>query len=147
MGIVIKTIKKSLNKGYLKHNIHKPKFEEFKNGISTLLRKLDDKETEEHNKNIISEFLKNTNFKDYDVNTKDKIDLVIRDKNKSDINIIFETKSLKNKGEFPTKENINVKAFHELILYYLKEKTEENNSNIKNLIITNGVDWFIFDVL
>ena len=30
MGIVIKTIKKSLNKGYLKHNIHKPKFEEFK---------------------------------------------------------------------------------------------------------------------
>ena len=85
-----------------------------------------------------SEFLKNTTFKGYYVNTKDRVDLVIKDKNKSDVNVIFETKSFKNKGEFPTKENINVKAFHELILYYLKEKIEEDNSNIKNLIITNG---------
>jgi adenine-specific DNA-methyltransferase len=44
-----------------------------------------------------------------------------------------------------SKENINCKAFHELILYYLRERIIGNNLEVKQLIATNIYEWFIFD--
>ena len=41
--------------------------------------------------------------------------------------------------------NLNTKAFHELILYYLRERITGNNLEIKYLIATNIFEWFIFD--
>jgi len=34
---------------------------------------------------------------------------------------------------------------HEAILYYLKERIDENNNEIKHIIITNIYEWFIFN--
>jgi hypothetical protein len=42
-----------------------------------------------------------------------------------------------------TKDNLNKKAFHELIQYYLEERIINENLEIKHLIITNSIDWFI----
>ena len=44
-----------------------------------------------------------------------------------------------------TKDKINVKAFHELVLYYLRERITLKNIEIKHLIATNINEWFIFD--
>ena len=44
-----------------------------------------------------------------------------------------------------TKDNLNRKAFHELILYYLRERITAKNLEVRHLIITNIHEWFIFD--
>jgi adenine-specific DNA-methyltransferase len=44
----------------------------------------------------------------------------------------------------PTCENINSKAFHELILYYLRERFSNKNIEVKNLVIPKIFEWFIF---
>jgi len=45
----------------------------------------------------------------------------------------------------PTSENINTKAFQELILYYLQERITNKNIEIKYLVITDIFEWFIFN--
>src|SRR5690606_17632124 len=45
------------------------------------------------------------------------------------------------------KDNLNTKAFHELILYYLQEKITNKNLEIKHIIVTNIYEWFIFDAV
>ena len=43
------------------------------------------------------------------------------------------------------KDNINKKALHELVLYYFDE-IEHGNKELKQLVISNGLDFYIFDV-
>jgi len=45
----------------------------------------------------------------------------------------------------PTCDNINTKAFQELILYYLQERITNKNIEIKYLVITDIFEWFIFN--
>ena len=40
-------------------------------------------------------------------------------------------------------DNLNAKAFQELVLYFLRERLQENNLEIKYLIATNVYEWFI----
>ncbi|HRN91206.1 MAG TPA: DUF559 domain-containing protein [Ferruginibacter sp.] len=40
---------------------------------------------------------------------------------------------------------LNVKAFQELVLYYLRERITHKNIEVKNLVATNINEWFIFD--
>lgn len=126
----------------------------FKNNLVVLLDKINIienqsfDETEEHLKNNIRDFLRDTYYKDTNaINTKDKKDLVIHlDKTtNSDVGIIIEAKRPTNVSEMITTENINKKAFYELILYYLNERNQSNNNQLKHLIITNVYEWFIFD--
>ena len=44
----------------------------------------------------------------------------------------------------PTPNNLNSKAFQQLILYYLQER-KAGNLEIKHLIITDAYQWFIFE--
>ena len=50
-----------------------------------------------------------------------------------------------NYSEMLTPANINVKAFQELVLYYMRERFDENNLEIRYLIATNINEWFVFD--
>ena len=40
---------------------------------------------------------------------------------------------------------LNVKAFQELVLYYLRERISDKNLEVKHLVFTNINEWFIFD--
>ena len=40
---------------------------------------------------------------------------------------------------------LNVKSFHELLLYYLRERKTGKNFELRYLIITNVYEWFVFD--
>lgn len=140
--------KQSLNKAYLKEKVSRESIELFKKNLSSLIVKIDEKESEEHLKNVISEFLKDTWYKETnEINTKDRKDLVIHTgkTTKDPVGVILEVKKPSNKSEMITEAKPNAKALHELILYYLRERTEHNNIDIKYLVITNIYEWFIFD--
>ncbi|WP_420150077.1 DUF7149 domain-containing protein [Spirosoma sp.] len=56
-----------------------------------------------------------------------------------------EVKRPSNKGEMSIRQNLNAKAFHELLLYYFQERERSRNSDIRHCVITNVYEWFIFD--
>ena len=139
-------LKKSINKAYLKVKPVRIDFSNFKEQLHTLLLKINDKESEEHNKNLIRDFFINTFYSDKNVNTKDKTDLAVHlgKTSESLVGVIIETKAPSNKNGMVSKVNINRKAMHEAILYYLRERIENKNDEIKVTIITNTYEWFIF---
>ncbi len=146
----LKTIKfdKALNQAYFKQSLKRNDIELFKSNLEQLFKRINESETEEHNKNIVSDFLKNTFYKNkYEINTSGQKDLVIHKGNTSQtpVSVIIETKSPANKSEMIGFDKPNAKALHETIHYYLNERIINNNKKIKHLIITNIFDWFIFD--
>lgn len=138
--------RKSINKSYLKIKPFRDEFENFKKELTNLLSCINDKESEEHNKKFVSDFLSNTFYANKFINTKGKTDLAIfQDKlSKSNVSVIIETKSPVNKADMISESDLNRKAMQEVILYYLRERIESKNDEIKKIIITNGYEWFIF---
>ena len=142
------TPRKSLNKVYLKVKPSRSEIELFKNNLIGLLDGLDEKESEEHNKNDLGDFLKNTFYSPkFYLNTKGRNDLVIHTghDSKSMPGVLIEVKKPGNKSEMIQKDDLNAKAFQELILYYLRERITGGNLEIKHLIATNVYEWYIFD--
>ena len=138
---------KAVDKAYFKVKPNRNEFNNFKVQLIKLIESINDKEGEEHNKNLVSDFLKNSFYKDYYVNTKNRTDLAVYlGKTAEDkIGIIIETKRPAEKYDMIKKDNLNAKAMHEAILYYLQERIEEKNDEIKHIIITNVYEWFIFN--
>ncbi|MCE6989015.1 Eco57I restriction-modification methylase domain-containing protein [Dyadobacter sp. CY323] len=137
----------SLNKSFLKVKPNRKDIEKFKLHLIHLLDSINEKESEEHHKFIISKFLEKTYYdgKHY-INTKDRKDLVIHlEDNKSPVAVIIEAKKPTNKNEMLKVTNLNTKAFHELLLYYLRERITLNNISLKYIVATNIYEWFIFD--
>ncbi len=141
-------IRKSINKAFLKVKPDQSQIESFNSNLSYYLDQIKESESEEFHKNIISDFLKNTYYgQDHYINTKGRTDLVIHNgkDSKSSVGVLIEAKNPSNKSEMPTVKNINSKAFHELVLYYLRERISDGNLEIKHLIATNNYEWFIFN--
>ena len=60
--------------------------------------------------------------------------------------VMIEMKKPSEKRDMPSKKNLNSKALHELILYYLTElEGKDHNNDIRYLIASNGYDWFVFE--
>ncbi|MCL4547030.1 MAG: BREX-1 system adenine-specific DNA-methyltransferase PglX [Bacteroidetes bacterium] len=141
------TPRQSLNKAYLKEKILRSEIDLFKDNLNKLFEKIDHEEREENAKTILRDFLNDTYYKEnHFINTLRDIDLVIYlENNQNKAAILAEVKRPKNKLEMITKDNLNAKAMHELILYYLEERIDYKNNDIKFLIATNIYEWFIFD--
>ena len=148
MELITQTPKQSLNKAFLKQRPVRSEIETFKNNLKILLSKVQAKESEENKKNHVRDFLLDTYYKGiYEVNTKDRKDLVIHlDKtNESNVGVIVEAKSPDNKAEMLKIDKANTKALQELVLYYFDERQAKGNVELKNLVVTNAYEWFIFD--
>ncbi len=148
MEIRILKPRKALNKAFLKVKPNRTEIESFKTNLSQLLDRINDSESEEFHKNLVSDFLKDTYYKqNHFINTKGRNDLVIHNTNSASgaVGVIIEAKKPTNKAEMLTKDKVNVKAFQELVLYYLRERITQKNIEIKYLIATNINEWFIFD--
>ncbi len=142
--------RKALNSAYRKH---KPLRKDVTNFTSQLVECIeavklsdDNGESEEHIKSHFKDFFSNTFYKANYVNTKERIDLAIYTDATatSDVGVIIEAKKPSNKSEFLTETNLNRKALQELLLYYLRERVDNENNNIKHLIATNGYEWYLF---
>ncbi len=142
--------RKALNPAYRKHKPSRKDVANFivqlQDCINAVKLSDDNGEYEEHIKSHFTTFFKSTFYADNYINTKEKIDLAIYTENnaKSDVAVIIEAKKPSNKAEFLRKDNLNKKALQELLLYYLRERLENNNNNIKHLIATNGYEWYLF---
>lgn len=148
MNLNILKPRKALNKAFLKVKPNRTEIESFKQNLINLTDHINEAETEEFHKNIVSTFLKDTYYKEnHFINTKGRNDLVIHNGKdaKSTVGVIIEAKKPTNKAEMLKTDNINTKAFQELVLYYLRERITGKNLDVKYLIATNIYEWFIFD--
>jgi len=139
--------RQALSKAFLRIKPIRNEFEIFKRNLITLLNQIDENEREEFHKNILTDFLKNTYYgADYLINIKASNDLVIYNgkDTKSNVGVILETKKVNN-NEMLKVDNLNTKALQQLVLYFLRERITNKNSEIKYLIATNIYEWFIFD--
>ncbi len=147
MQLTLLSPRKSLNKAYLKVKPSRNEIELFKANLVKLLDGVDESESEEHVKNDLSDFLRKTFYQNFYINTKGRNDLVIHNgtEAKSLAGVLIEAKKPSNKTEMIRHDNLNAKAFHELILYYLRERITNHNLGIKHLIATNIYEWYVFD--
>ncbi|WP_233901175.1 DUF7149 domain-containing protein [Tenacibaculum piscium] len=142
--------RKALNPAYRKHKPLRKEVTNFITELQTCINavKLSDEnnESEEHIKYHFTTFFKNTFYANNYINTKDRIDLAIYTENnpKSEVSVLIEAKKPSNKNEFLKEDNLNKKALQELLLYYLRERIDNNNNSIKHLIATNGYEWYLF---
>jgi len=139
---------KTLNKAYFKQSLKREDIELFKTNLIRLFSRIDNTESEEHNKNIVSDFLKDTFYKKkFEINTAGRKDLVIHlgKSNSEPVAVIIEAKKPDDKAGMINELKANAKSLHELIHYYLHERYIKENKEIRHLIITDIYQWFIFD--
>uniref|UniRef100_UPI0038FD0C14 type IIG restriction enzyme/methyltransferase n=1 Tax=Helicobacter pylori TaxID=210 RepID=UPI0038FD0C14 len=118
----------------------KEQLEAFKTAFDAFLE-TNPQENENHHNDAFNDLLKGV-FK-YKVKPTKKIDSAILNDNDK-VEVIIEFKALKNPNEFIKKCDLNVKAFHESLLYYLTERKEGNN-NLKHLILATIKELYIID--
>ncbi|WQX70984.1 class I SAM-dependent DNA methyltransferase [Helicobacter pylori] len=118
----------------------KEQLEAFKTAFDAFLE-TNQQENENHHNDAFNDLLKGV-FK-YKVKPTKKIDSAILNDNDK-VEVIIEFKALKNPNEFIKKGDLNVKALHESLLYYLIERKEGNN-NLKRLILGTIKELYIID--
>uniref|UniRef100_UPI0026DCC8F7 type IIG restriction enzyme/methyltransferase n=1 Tax=uncultured Butyricimonas sp. TaxID=1268785 RepID=UPI0026DCC8F7 len=141
-------LSQTLNKAYRQLKITAEEFAKFQHNLNSLLTIIDDKESEENTKVHFMDFLKNTYyFPDFLVAQKGRIDLTIHSGKDATtpVGVLYEVKKPTNVHEMITRTNLNRKAMYELLLYYLRERIDEKNTDLKYLAITNIYEHFFFD--
>jgi len=148
MKIATKTPQKSLDTSLLRFRPQEPDFARFKTELGELMGKIDEAEREDNQEIHVLNFLRDGFYKGVsEINKKGTIDLAIHltaDKS-SPVAVIIETKRPGNKAEMLTAASPNTKALHELVLYFMRERVDAANDDIKYLISTNINEWFIFN--
>ncbi len=118
----------------------KEQLEAFKTAFDAFLE-TNPQENENHQNDAFNDLLKGV-FK-YKVKPTKKIDSAILNDN-GKVEVIIEFKALKNPNEFIKKGDLNVKALHESLFYYLIERKDGNN-NLKHLILATIKELYIID--
>ena len=140
----------AVNKAYLKQSVGETEIIGFKEAMRKMLKNVNANESEEHNKNLVIEFLSTAFYKNTNaINTNGKTDAAIYespDSIHSDSLVLIEAKG-PGRPDMAKRTELNCKALHELILYYIREEEYQHNTKIKHLIITNCYEWFVFDKL
>ncbi|WP_305874724.1 type IIG restriction enzyme/methyltransferase [Helicobacter pylori] len=118
----------------------KEQLEAFKTAFDAFLE-TNPQENENHHNDAFNDLLKSV-FK-YKVKPTKKIDSAILNENNK-VEVIIEFKAVKNPNEFIKKGDLNVKALHESLFYYLIERRKGNN-NLKHLILATIKELYIID--
>lgn len=142
----IQTPSQSIQKSYLRQPVASSELDKFRFQLENLLKELKPDDIEEANKGRVKTFLEQTLWPSsaYEINASGKTDLTIKDKNLERNVVLFEFKKV-NSPEMVTKYDLVKKAMFELILYYILEEHDNNNTSIKHLIISDGFQYFIFE--
>lgn len=136
----------ALNAAYRRIQIEHDSYTNFLKGLDALVSNIKEEGQDERNqRDLLIKFFNNTLYKDHMVTGEGDIDVVIKSDTSSDSNVVvmFEIKGL-GRPDMPTEDNLNTKALHELILYYMRQR-DKGNADIRNLIVTNTREFFIFD--
>ena len=142
------TIAKSMNKAYRQTPVDRSAFDNFKKQLHFLYEQISSINTEEKLKGDLMDFLKMSFYgQTYKVSPNGDIDCAIHLGSSIDdpVGVIFEVKTPTNKSEMITKDDLNRKALQELLLYYLRERHTKKNFQLKQLVVTNVNEFFVFD--
>lgn len=142
------TIAKSLNKAYRQVPVDRATFDAFKTQLHNFYEQIAVINTEEKVKGDLMDLLKLTFYgQRYKVSPNGKIDCAIHLGNniQDPVGVIFEVKMPGNVSEMITREDLNRKALQELLLYYLRERHSKKNIQLKQLVVTNIYEYFVFD--
>ena len=142
------TIAKSLNKAYRQVPVDRAAFDAFKTQLHNFYEQIAVINTEEKVKGDLMDLLKLTFYgQRYKVSPNGKIDCAIHLGNniQDPVGVIFEVKMPGNVSEMITREDLNRKALQELLLYYLRERHSKKNIQLKQLVVTNIYEYFVFD--
>lgn len=145
----IQNLKQSINRNVEAIMPQDDQKEEFTKALEEYYKKIaeNQKQTEEFQKGIFRDFLEKVIPNKF-INTSERIDLAIYngETSKSKVGVIVEYKRLLgNESEMMSKDHLNVKAFRELVAYYLRERIVNGNLEVKKGIVTNGYDFFVID--
>ena len=122
----------------------------FKQKLQTFLANIHEPSREGKQETDLRDFLNDALYKGkFYINKKETIDWAIHNGTdaKSKVAVLIEVKKTAEKTDMFSGEKPNVKALHELVLYYLRERIEHNNHEIRYLIATNCHEWYIFNEL
>ena len=126
-------------------------FTKFKEALSNHLPTKPDNDPESNYEDNVKALLEDTFYKGKNKIARKKgvnTDLNIFEDNTTSSSpvVLIEMKKPSEKNDMLSTENLNKKALHELILYYLFElEGPSHNNAIRYLIASNGYDWFIFE--
>lgn len=142
----LSTPSQSVLKSYLRQPVEREVLASFRKQLEILLSNLNPDDIEEANKGRVKTFLEHTLWPSvlYEINASGKTDLVIKDKGNDCNVILFEFKKV-GSPEMVTKEDLFRKAMYELVLYYIIEERKNGNSLVKQLVISDGFQFFFFE--
>lgn len=144
----VKKFLRNFNSIYARSPVRKEEFHSFVEYLhayyNTVISELDENPNvnEDRLQSITSHFLKDSLYRKHDINPNKRQDLAIKSNNT--VNVILEFKAPKNTGEMINGSDISRKALHEALHYYFEERLS-GNVEIKNIIISNCLDWYVFD--
>ena len=142
------SIEQTLSKAIRSIPIAGTELTRFYDTVGRYLQELDASQDEEHNKRLVGKLLEQTFYGGKNaVNSANPIDLAIfADASAKDSRpvVMFEVKQPSN-PEMVRRDDLNRKALHELVLYYVRQELKYHNTDITHLVITDGVQWFLFD--
>ncbi len=127
-------------------------FDRFKEALAIYFEKIDAGGNEEDLKNNLAQFFNHIFERKNEVSSQgikggSGIDMVIYlgKTRKSKAGVHIEVKAPTNTSEMIAPDNLNRKAFHESVLYFLYDKIENKNNESKHIIISNLEEFFVFD--
>lgn len=152
MKLLLKTASRALNPAYRKQPVRREDMERFKTHLRLLLHHLNPGETEENAKGHFAAFLRDAFYgQDHLIATLERADLVIHNGPKADSSaaVLFEVKRPRAEGhaaaDMIRPDRPNVKALHELILYFFRQRDDAHNTDLKYLVATDIHQLFLFD--
>ncbi|MEQ9468981.1 MAG: DUF559 domain-containing protein [Ekhidna sp.] len=136
-----------LNPAYKKIPVDKAEMDLFHSSLNKYLEALKTDESEEHYKAPLRDLLNDVYYKDeFAINTKGRADFVIFNgkTDQTSAGVLVETKK-PNSSDMVTEKSLDNRSMHELLLYYMRERVDHENNELKHLIITDFYQWYIFD--
>jgi adenine-specific DNA-methyltransferase len=126
---------------------------DFQGHLAEMLRHLDPTKIERHGETHILDFLRAVTrpaeggSRYGNVHNKRDLVLHLGDTANSPVAVVLEVKGPKNPKEMLAPDDLNRKAFQQLLLYYLEDRTDEQADDFRRLIVTTGYEWYVFDAL
>lgn len=120
-------------------------FDGFNIALDRYLSRIDEKETEENHKTHLIDVLKAVFPAETVIEQHERVDCVIRRGGKgTPPAVLIEAKTQRNLREMISETDVNRKALHEAVLYYMRER-HSGNVSIANVIICSTFEFYIFD--
>ena len=138
----------SFSRAWSRRSVDAEDLQNFKSALDEMFDSVMDGQAEQTQRKFFTTFMEQILHREYQItHEENRIDLAIHIDKKvtSRVGVLVELKKTDNKDEMVTKDDINRKALHELLYYYLNERVTKENTSVKYLIATNTYEVFVWD--